>query len=91
MTPTLSDRPAPPGAAPHLAHRPQSLGEEIANATSHGLGFVLAVASLAVLVRHADGAAQVVGACVFSGTMMLLYLVSTLYHALPAGRAKQPA
>jgi hemolysin III len=30
----------------------------------------------------------VVGACVFSVTMMLLYLSSCLYHALPAGRAK---
>ena len=30
--------------------RPQTLGEEIANAISHGLGFLLAIASLPILV-----------------------------------------
>lgn len=74
--------------------RPQTLGEEIANAISHGLGFLLALASLPILVWQANrlgGAVDIVAACVFSLTMMLLYGVSTLYHALPmsrAGRAK---
>ena len=35
------------------------------------------------------GAANVVGAAVFAATMVLLYLTSTLYHALPPGRAKR--
>lgn len=72
--------------------RAQSLGEEIANALSHGLGCLLAVASLPILVQAAlqrgGGAAQVVAASLFAGTMIVLYGVSTLYHALPAGRAK---
>jgi hemolysin III len=71
--------------------RPQTLREEIANAVSHGLGFLLALASLPVLVSFAaqrGSAASVVGASVFSVTMMLLYGVSALYHALPPGRAK---
>ena len=70
--------------------RPQTLGEEIANAVSHGLGFLLAVASLPILVWQANrlgAAVDIVAACVFSVTMMLLYGVSTLYHALPASRA----
>ena len=71
--------------------RDQTLGEEIANAISHGLGFLLAVASLPILVwqaaRHGT-AVNVVAASVFAGTMILLYLVSALYHALPPGRAK---
>src|SRR5262245_1623429 len=71
--------------------RTQTLGEEIANAISHGLGFLLAVASLPILVwqaaRHGT-AVNVVGVSVFSGTMILLYLVSSIYHALPPGRAK---
>jgi hemolysin III len=33
-------------------------------------------------------AINVVAVCVFSGTMMLLYLVPTIFHALPEGRAK---
>lgn len=71
--------------------REQTLGEEIANAISHGLGCLLAIASLPILVQHAaqrGDPAQVVAASVFAGTAILLYLVSTLYHALPAGRAK---
>jgi hemolysin III len=74
-----------------LIERAQTLGEEIANAISHGLGFLLAVASLPILVvqMQAHGnATNVVAVCVFSVTMMLLYLVSTIYHALPEGRAK---
>jgi hemolysin III len=71
--------------------RAQSAGEEFANALSHGIGLLLAVAALPVLVHGAarrGGAADVVGACLFAGTMIALYLFSTLYHATPAGRAK---
>ncbi len=74
------------------ADRPQTLGEEIVNAISHGLGFLLAVASLPILVvfsgRHGVHS-SLVGAVVFSLTAMLLYGASALYHALPRGRAKQ--
>lgn len=70
--------------------RPQSRGEEIANAISHGVGFVLAVASIPVLVIAAlpHGARAVVGAAVFAATASLLYLTSTLYHAITNTRAK---
>lgn len=71
--------------------RPQSLGEEIANAVSHGLGFLLAVASLPILVWQAaqrGGALDVVAVSVFAGTMILLYLISALYHAVPDPRTK---
>lgn len=73
------------------AQRDQTGGEELANALSHGVGLLLAVASLPILVTFAaqrGGAASVVGASLFSATMILLYLVSTTYHGLPAGRAK---
>jgi hemolysin III len=80
--------------APHplLLERPQSVGEEIANAISHGIGFLLAVASLpilAVATVQRGGVADVVGASVFSATMIVLYLASALYHALPHGSAKR--
>jgi len=71
--------------------RPQTLGEEIANAISHGLGFLLAIASLPILVvmaaRHGT-ALNIVAVSIFSVTMILLYLSSTLYHALPEGKVK---
>jgi hemolysin III len=71
--------------------RAQTWGEELANTLSHSVGFLLAVASLPILVHLSalrGGAADVVGASLFSATMTLLYLVSALYHALPTGRAK---
>jgi hemolysin III len=78
-------------AAPAVQPRPQSLGEEIANSISHGTGFLAALIALPVLVLGAvrHGAAAIVGAVVFGATMALLYLTSTLYHALAPNRAKR--
>ena len=72
--------------------RPQSLGEEIANSVSHGLGLLAALAAFPVLVAVAaqgGSAAQVVGASVFATTAVLLYLASTLFHAVTAPSAKR--
>ena len=69
-----------------------SLGEEIANCVSHGVGCLAAVAATPFLVLAAGrrgGAVAIVGASVFAGTMVVLYLVSTVYHALPRNRAKR--
>ena len=74
-----------------LEERPQSLGEEIANSVSHGAALLAATAAAPVLIVGAaqrGGAAAIVGASVFAATMLLLYLTSTLYHALPKNRAK---
>jgi len=74
-----------------MVDRAQTFGEELANGISHGIGFLLAIASLPVLLGFGPSnstAINVVAACVFSATMMLLYGVSTLYHAWPPGRAK---
>lgn len=68
------------------SRRPQSRGEELANALSHGVGAALALAGTPVLIVSAaqrGGPADVVGAAVFGATMALLYLASTLYHAVP--------
>jgi hemolysin III len=75
-----------------LPERAQSLGEEIANAVSHGVGLLLAVVAALVLVVAAvqrGGAAEILGASIFGATMVLMYLTSTLYHALPRNRAKR--
>jgi len=74
-----------------MQHRSQSVGEEIANSVSHGIGFLAALAVLPTLILGASrhGPAAVVGAGVFGATMAILYLTSTLYHALRPGRAKR--
>ncbi len=67
-----------------------SLAEEIAHAATHGLGLILSLAGCAALIFFTWGAdpRHVIGAAVFGATLVLLYAASTLYHALPAGRAK---
>ena len=71
--------------------RPQTWGEEIANSVSHGLGLLAALGAAPFLIAAARQLtnASLVGAIVFTVTMVLLYLASTLYHALPPGRAKR--
>lgn len=66
-------------------------GEEIANSVSHGLALLAAIVAAPFLIIQASrlGAIHVLGSGVFAASMVLLYLTSTLYHALPAGRAKQ--
>ena len=68
--------------------RQQSLGEEIANSISHGVGFLAAAAVTPVLIIAAipSGVAAITGASIFGATMMILYLASTLYHAFPHTR-----
>jgi hemolysin III len=74
-----------------MSERLQTLGEEIANSVSHGVALVAAIASVPFLVISASrlSVSSLVGACVFGATMVLLYFTSTLYHALPQGRAKR--
>jgi hemolysin III len=69
-----------------------SLREEIANALSHGLGFLLAAAALPVVLASGwlpASPERLAGAAVFAVTMTLCFLASTVYHALPPGRAKR--
>lgn len=76
----------------HLRERKQSRGEEIANSISHGIGLVAAIAAavfLMVTTVRRDGVAQIVGNGVFATTMVLVYLTSTLYHAMTRERAKR--
>jgi len=72
--------------------RRPTLGEEIANSISHGVGLVLALAATPILVMAAlryGSARNMVGVSVFAASMVALYLASTLYHALTHNRAKR--
>jgi hemolysin III len=74
-----------------MAHRPQHLGEEIANSIIHGAGLLASVAAIPILVLAAVAQRdpwQVIGGAIFGATLVLLYLASTLYHALPESEAK---
>ncbi len=69
-----------------------SLGEEIANAVTHGIGLLLAIAGLIVLIVFASlhGTAwHIVSCSLFGASMILLYAFSTLYHTFPWPRVKR--
>jgi hemolysin III len=74
-----------------MTERAQSPGEEIANSASHGAALLAAIVAAPYLIASTlhSGAASFIGAAVFAVTMVSLYLTSTLYHALPVGRAKR--
>ncbi len=71
--------------------RPQFLGEEIANSVSHGVGLAAALVATPVLLHAARRGNRLdfAGAAVYAATLILLYLASTLYHALPRSAAKR--
>src|SRR5947207_5880281 len=72
--------------------RRPTLGEEIANSISHGVGLVLALVATPILIMAAlryGSAWNMVGVTVFAASMVALYLASTLYHALTHDKAKR--
>jgi hemolysin III len=71
--------------------RRQTTGEEIANSLTHGVGLLLTIVGLVVMLvaATARGDTRVIVACAVYGiTLILLYLASTLYHALALTRAR---
>jgi hemolysin III len=77
--------------SPQLRHR-YTRGEEIAHSITHGVGAALAVAGLVLLVLRADASGdpwRMVSFSVFGATLVLLYTVSCLYHAMIPRRAKR--
>jgi len=68
-----------------------SVGEEIANAVSHGVGALLGIAALVLLIvaaAHHGGGVRVAAALFMGIPIILEYTFSCLYHALVPPRAK---
>ena len=69
-----------------------SLGEEITNSISHGIGAALSIAGLCVLLalagKHGDPW-RIVSFSIYGASLIALYISSTLYHSLPMPRLKQ--
>ncbi len=66
-----------------------SLGEEIFSSVSHGISALFAVAALVLLLVFCEKRPlKVVSVSIYGAAMILLYTVSTLYHALGLNRAK---
>lgn len=66
--------------------------EEIVHAITHGIGAVFSIAALIILTVMAamhGNAWHIVSFTLFGSTMLILYVSSTIVHALPEGRWKR--
>lgn len=69
-----------------------TLGEELVNSISHGLGAVFGIVALVLSVVFSAKQAdvwKVVSSSIYGASMIILYTVSTIYHALGINRAKK--
>lgn len=72
-------------------YRTLSLGEEIVNSITHGVGTLLSIAALVILVFYASikgNAWHVVSFSIFGASLVILYLSSTLYHSFTKEKLK---
>ena len=73
-------------------HKLYTIGEEIANSITHGIGAALSIAGLTTLIILAvsnSATWHLVGFSIYGATLVLLYLASTLYHSIQHPRAKR--
>lgn len=74
-----------------LKKRKYTLGEEIFNSVSHGVGAGLSIAGTVILIVASaihTNAWGVVSSCIYGATLIILYTMSTLYHSLTNEKAK---
>ncbi len=71
----------------------QSLGEEISNAISHGVGALFSIAGTVLMIVYAcinnKSALTITGVSIYGGALICLYLTSCIYHALGFNKGKK--
>lgn len=71
----------------------QTIGEEISNAISHGVGALLAIAAAVLIIVRAcmtaSGGLGITSASIYGASLIILYTFSTLYHSLTNEKAKK--
>ena len=76
----------------HRTNARQSLQEEIANSITHGVGLALGIVGLSILVILAavrGSSWHIVSCSIYGATLVILYLASTLYHAIQNPKVKR--
>lgn len=70
-----------------------TIGEEIVNSISHGLGIILGIVALVLTIVFSaknNNTIGIVSSCIYGSTMIIMYTISCLYHALsPKLKAKK--
>ncbi len=59
-----------------------TLAEELWNSISHGLAAIFAIVATILMIVKADTALEYVTVSIFGTTMIILYVISCVYHAL---------
>ena len=62
-----------------------TLGEEVVNAVTHGLGAGLAAAALVLLLMRSKNGMEIMASCFYGISMVVMMLASSIYHAMPSG------
>ena len=73
------------------AFRELTIREEIFNSITHGIGTLLSIAALVILVLFAvtkGNGWHIVSFSIYGSSLVLLYLMSTLYHSFTAEKLK---
>ena len=68
-----------------------SLGEEVANSITHGIGALLAVAACVILIvtsTFTGDPYKIVSCSIYGASLIIMFTMSTLYHALTNEKAK---
>ncbi len=69
---------------------PYSLGEEIFNSVSHGIGAALSIAAIVLLCVFAPkNGMAIASVSIYGSTLIVLYLMSCLYHAFTNMQVKK--
>ena len=67
-----------------------SISEELMNSISHGIGAALSIAAIVLLILNSNFEAKsIICVTIYSVSLFILYIISTLYHALLPGKAKK--
>ena len=72
--------------------RPYSRNEEIFHSISHGIGILLAVVGTTIMITLSilyRGALAIVASSIYGFSLIVMYTMSTLYHAIPFPKAKR--
>jgi hemolysin III len=73
---------------PSMQAKAYSVIEEWLNSISHGIGFVAAIVGLVFMLYRADNTLALTTAAIYGSTLILMFLSSTLYHAITHQKAK---
>ena len=72
------------GAAANEPPR-RSVLEEVGNSVTHGVGALLAIAGTVLLLLRSDTGSRTLASIVYGACMILMFLMSCLYHAFRSG------